>query len=138
MLRITLNWHVVSDDDHRWSYNRTLYAYLAPRASEILYIGKADGCTVRERWREKRQFWADLERDRNLKSHRVIIAEWEITPGCRMTQELLSDVESLLIFEVKPWGNIQARSSRIIRPGLQVECRGAWPLAKRVFRDARE
>ncbi len=53
-----------------------------------------------------------------------------------MTRQLLVDVESLLIYEVKPWGNIQAQSSRIQRPGLMVECRGAWPLRKRVFQDS--
>ena len=136
VLKIVLDWRSVSEeDDPGWSYNRTLYAYLAPRASEILYIGKADGCTVRERWREKRQFWADLERERNIKSHRVIVAEWDIPADCRMTRQLLADTESLLIYEVRPWGNIQAQSSRIQRAGLKVECRGAWPLSKRIFQD---
>jgi hypothetical protein len=135
-LKIVLDWQVVPEgDDLRWSYSRTLYAYLAPRASEILYIGKADGCTVRERWREKRQFWADLERERNIKSHRVIVAEWDIPADCRMTRQLLADAESLLIYELKPWGNIQSQSSRIKRAGLKLVCGGAWPLSRRVFQD---
>ena len=80
-------------------------------------------------------FWADLETDRNIKSHRVIVADWDIPAGSRMTRELLADTESLLIYEVNPWGNIRAQSSRIQRPGLKVECRGAWPLSKLVFQD---
>lgn len=126
VLKIALDCRLVSEEDElRWSYNRTLYAYLAQRAAEILYIGKADGCTVRERWREKRQFWADLERERNIKSHRVIVAEWDIPANCLMTRQLLADTESLLIYEVNPWGNIQAQFSRIQRAELKVECRGA-------------
>src|SRR5690349_14426481 len=108
------------EDDVHCSYNRTLYAYLAPRAAEILYIGKADRCTVRERWREKKQFWTDLEREHNIKSHRLIVAEWDIPADCRMTRQLLGDSESLLIHQVKPWGNIQAQSSRIQRTRLSV------------------
>jgi hypothetical protein len=136
MQRVILSWHEVGPErDDRWLYSRTVYAYLAPRVNEVLYIGKADGCTVRERWVQKRQFWSDLEQQRNLKSHRVIVADWEIPDGSRMTRELLADVESLLIFEVKPWGNVQAQSSRTSRPGLIVECRGKWPLTRRIFRD---
>jgi hypothetical protein len=136
-MRIGLNWYAVAeDDDPRWSYSRALYAYLAPSQPEIVYIGKADGCTVRQRWQQKWQFWMDLERDRKIKSHRVIVAELELPMEYRMTRQLLADIESLLIYEVKPWGNIQAQSSRITRPGLRVECRRAWPCRKRVFQDS--
>lgn len=133
-LDITLRWHDLGDDDDpRWRYSRALYAYLSPRSLEILYIGKADGCSVRGRWRQKQIFWRDLEKERGIFNHTVIVAEMEA--DCRMTRQLLADVESLLIYEVEPWGNIQCQKSRISRTGLKVECRGAWPLSRRVFRD---
>jgi hypothetical protein len=133
---IILDWHFVADDaDTRWSYTRGVYAYLAPRRSEVLYIGKADGCSVRDRWNGKRQFWHDLEGTRGITSHRVIVADILSHGDCRLTRELLSDVESLLICEVKPWGNIQCQFSRIARQGLRVVCQGAWPLSHKVFSD---
>lgn len=57
--------------------------------------------------------------------------------NCRLTRELLSDIESLLICEVKPWGNIQCQLSRIARPGLKVVCGSDWPLSIKVFSDNR-
>jgi hypothetical protein len=133
---VVLDWHrIKTKSDPHWFYTCAIYAYLAPRGREVLYIGKADGCTVRRRWLEKDSFWSDLERQRNIMSHDVIVAEVLAQVGCRLTRELLCDVESLLIWELKPWGNIQCRSTRIQRPGLVVSCRGAWPGARRRFRD---
>lgn len=135
-LDILLDWQFIAgDDDPRWSYTCTLYAYLAPVGCEVLYIGKSDGCSVRTRWREKPSFWRDLEKLRAIKSHRVIVADIAVPVYCRLTRHLLADMESLLIYEVKPWGNIQCHSSRISRPDLKVTCRGAWPLSRKTFRD---
>lgn len=134
-LEVTLRWYGVDPaGDPCWSYTRALYAYLAPRTHEVLYIGKADGCSVRERWREKSAFWRDLERQRSIFSHGVIVAELE--GDFRLTRQLLADIESLLIHRLQPWGNIQCRSSRnYSRPEMRVTCRGAWPLRRRMFRD---
>jgi hypothetical protein len=133
---IILDWQLVADDrDPCWAYTRAVYAYLTPRGAEVLYIGKADGCSVRDRWRGKTEFWLDLENMRGIMSHRVIVSDILSHGDCRLTRELLSDVESLLICELKPWGNVQCQLSRISRPGLKVVCRGAWPLSTKVFSD---
>ncbi len=136
-LAVSLHWRTLGDETGAdgWSFTCALYAYLAPRSPEVLYIGKADGCSVRERWRQKEAFWRDLENQRRLRTHRAIVAQIAVPEGARLTRELLADIESLLIHQVKPWGNIQSVSSRIQRPGLVVRCSGSWPLSQRVFRD---
>ena len=127
---------VRSNDDERWSYTCCLYAYVAAKGREILYIGKCDGCTVRQRWRNKYSFWQDLERNRNIWSHRVLIGELLIPRESRLTRQLLADAESLLIWRTKPWGNIQCQNDRIRRVGLSLRCSGAWPLTERSFVDS--
>lgn len=133
---ISVRWYGIDrEDDERWSYTCCLYAYIAPRGREILYLGKCDGCTVRDRWRNKENFWRDLENERHIRSHRIIVGELMLPPNSRLTRQLLSDVESLLICSVKPWGNIQCQSTRIERLGLVVSCTGVWPLYRKKFRD---
>ena len=119
-----------------WSANRGLYAYVGPR-NEMLYIGKVDGTTVRQRWNRsgKETFWNDLERERVIFKTAVIFGEIELETGSRLTRELLADIESLLIKKLQPWGNIQSRNTRIPRLGLHVRCAGSWPLQKRQFYD---
>ncbi len=132
-----VHWSPLSPMDGRWSDRRCLYAYLAPKAPEILYIGKSWGVTVRGRWERsaKEQFWNDLERERGILAHRAIHGEIVLPPGNRLSPELLSDIESLLIYKIKPWGNIQSRDSRMSRPGYVVACRGSWLHSKRMFQD---
>lgn len=138
---VTVHWSPVSPSlaDPQWKKTRCLYAYLAPDKREILYIGKADGKTLRQRWTRcaKEGFWDDLERKRGIRSHGVIEGDIELEEGSRISCELLADIESLLIARVRPWGNIQSRESRISRPGLRVKCERAWPLDKREFYDPR-
>jgi hypothetical protein len=102
---VVLDWQrIETETDPRWLYTCAIYAYLAPREREVLYIGKADGCTVRRRWLEKDSFWSDLERQRNIMIHDVIVADVLAHVGCRLTRELLYDVESLLIWGVETLG----------------------------------
>jgi len=132
---VTLHWSLPyrERDDPRWEYNLALYAYLRARSPEIFYIGKADGRTVWQRLNDpdKDKLWRRV----NVKAARVIVAELE-TRLC-VTRQLVCDVESLLIYTIKPIGNKQAtRSRNISRPGLVVYCEGeAWPDARRTFRD---
>ena len=136
---ITIRWtDVGNENDPLWCAASVLYAYLSPSGREILYIGQACGCTVRERWRRsgKAGFWNALERDRGIRSHCVIVGVPELPAGMRLTKELLSDVESLLIARLQPWGNIQCLGTRICRPGMVVQCRGNWPGPQRKFVDA--
>lgn len=133
---LRLSWRaIVNDDDERWFYTRAIYAYLAPNSPEILYIGKCDGCTVRERSRNKPMFWRDLERERGITHHGVMVAEIDPQMRFRLTRELICDIESLLISAVEPWGNVQCQLTRTARPGLKVLCDGAWPLRQKVFED---
>lgn len=53
----------------------------------------------------------------------------------RFTSEMMSDIESLLIYCVKPTGNIQSVKSRIRRPGMIVICEGDWPNKRKTFLD---
>ena len=132
---VRIRWCGFHEDDEQWSYTCCLYAYIAPQRREILYIGKCDGCTVRQRWSTKENFWRDLENERRIRSHRIIVGELMLPLNLRLTRQLLSDVESLLICRVKPWGNIQCQNTRIERPGLGVTCTGAWPLSRKTFVD---
>jgi len=125
------------DDDDGWDQLRCLYAYFSPK-EEVLYIGKAWSKTVYARWRRqaKEGFWDDLEHERRIFNHRVAVGTVALLAGKRLSHKLLCDIESLLIFEIGPWGNIQGRDQRIARPGLIVKCRGlSWTHKRRVFRD---
>lgn len=130
-------WRHLKPRDDGWRRLRCLYAYLAPRTREILYIGKAWSVSVRARWSRsgKDAFWHDLERERGILKHAALLGEVLLPHSKHLSHELLSDIESLLIHQVRPWGNIQARVSRIARPGFVVVCRGLWPSRTKVFTD---
>jgi hypothetical protein len=136
-MNVIVDWRVLSDADPGWSFDCALYAYCAVDHSEILYIGKTDGTTVRRRWNHsaKETFWDALEGERRIFRHVALAGEIALETQRRLTRELAADIESLLIKRVKPWGNIQCRASRISRPGLRIRCAGAWPLASCEFRD---
>jgi hypothetical protein len=134
---IEIDWIWLDDGDEEWRVSRCLYAYLALRRREILYIGKAWGTTIRERWNRaaKTDFWDDLERERGIYRHATLAGILYLPPNVRLTHELLSDAESLLIQQVAPWGKVQSRHSRIARPGMTLRCTGDWPRSRRVYRD---
>lgn len=131
-MEVKIKWRLVADSDPAWRWTRVLYGYLHPTERELLYIGKADGAhsDLLSRWRadDKLEFWQDLEEQRGIRQHRVLVGEVYLPEGKRLSRELLSDIESLLIFIVKPWGNLQATQSRRSRPDLSVRCLGpSWP-----------
>jgi hypothetical protein len=138
-IKVILHWYdIKGDDDPRWDHDLALYAYLAPDGREILYIGKCDRTTVRGRWRysAKAEAWDSI--NQVCDTHCVIVAEIETNE--RVTRELLADVEGLVIYRVhqlQPLHNLQNTASRgqYRRPGMRIECRGAWPLSEKVFRD---
>ena len=137
-MNVVVEWRELYDWDDGWHADCALYAYCTVGGSEILYIGKADGTTVRRRWNRsgKEGFWDALERKRGIYHHAVFLGEIALVRGCRLTRELLADVESLLIKRVRPWGNIQCQESRTSRPGLRVLCEGEWLTARTEFRDS--
>lgn len=138
---IHIHWIIIhGEEDSKWSWSGVLYAYVAPRGKEILYLGKADGTssTVYRRWNadDKAGLWRDLERERGIYEHTVLVGEVDVGPGGRLTRQMLADLESLLIKWERPWGNIQGRKVRSFsRPGMEVRCNGTW-LGHRRYLDA--
>lgn len=64
-MKITLERLEVGSDHKAWSWIRALYAIAITTLREIVYFGKTDGCTVRERWKcqgSKADFWSWYER----------------------------------------------------------------------------
>ena len=53
----------------------------------------------------------------------------------KFSWQLLHDIESLLIYEVKPFLNTMSKKSRIPRPGMKVLCQGNWPVDRKAFMD---
>src|SRR5262245_11115281 len=132
MADVIVHWgRMTRDDDERWDWSRVLYGLVTPPCDRIFYLGKADYCSVRERcgYAAKRELWGRVDR------YALIAGDVELPRGARLSAELLSDVESLLIFNVQPRGNRACRRFRISRPGLSVECVGAWPFRRRRFYD---
>jgi hypothetical protein len=139
---VTVRWTLIqSIQDPKWQDNCGLYGYLTTSHDEVLYIGKVDGCTVRQRFNaaDKRVLFKDLAGERNINEVSVIVGDIILKlDGAyrpRLTSQKIADVESLLINRVQPWGNIACRESRISRPGMLVTCTGAWPLRRRIFLD---
>jgi hypothetical protein len=141
--RIILDWRVVGNHGgrwaERWEYTLALYGILHPDDDEFRYIGKADGCSVRSRWNamdKHERVWRHIEFQRNLFEHRFIVAEFRIAEGRRLTRQLVCDVESFLIYHIKPWANTSNASSpgHYSRPDMVVYCQGHWPFRKKTFR----
>jgi hypothetical protein len=134
---VRIDWTELDERDSRWSDEYCLYAYLHPVRDWLLYIGKADYSSVRARLRgdHKAALFDDLSAEYGIDAVRVLHGELLLAEERRRSSALLADAESLLIMRLKPFGNIHARSSRISRPGLSVECTGDWPFKRRRFRD---
>lgn len=122
--------------DPAWGYWRCLYKYVDPDTGEILYIGKADRCSVRERFNSagKGSLWKWLE-ERGIDGTHVHVGLIDWGPGRRYSPEKLADLESLLIKRLSPGGNIMSTSSRISRPGVRLSCSGEWTHARSRFVD---
>jgi hypothetical protein len=115
---------------------RCLYAYVIPTQEEIIYLGKADRHSVMQRWKGSDKHalheWADRESIDMVRVH-VGFPSWG---DGRYSPQKLADVESLLIFNIRPPGNIACLTDRIARPGLRVRCIGDWPDLQRTFIDS--
>jgi hypothetical protein len=133
---VEVHWTYIEEEhDPLWRGQLCLYAYLHPSHDWLLYVGKADYGTVGGRMSgdHKAQLWKDLANEYGIDDVRVLHGELALEG--RRTSELLSDVESLLIKRLKPFGNIQSTRSRIERPGLRVRCVGDWPFKRCRFHD---
>ena len=127
---VCVDWVALPLEHNDWNASRYLYAYLAPDEVEILYIGMTWDQTIGARWNysAKPAFWRYLRRDRRLTHHITLAGHIDLAPGRRLSKALLIHIESLLINDLQPGGNIQATASRTSRPGMVVQCLGpAWP-----------
>ena len=116
----SVDWVALPEDHDDWDASRCLYAYLAPDESEILYIDMTWDQTVRARWNysAKPKLWDYLEFEHGMHHHITLAGHIELAPGRRLSKALLIDIESLLINELQPCGNVQATASRISRSGV--------------------
>ncbi len=132
-------WSELEDGDPLWSSSFCLYAYLHAQRDWLLYVGKADYSSVRQRLHgaHKEQLFDDIYRRYGTEQVRVLHGDLVLPAGRRRSSELLGDVESLLIMRLQPFGNIQSRRSRFERRGLRVHCVGDWPFKRFRFHDDR-
>lgn len=136
-MQIQIDWTYLSEGHPLWHDSYCLYAYLHGARDWLLYVGKADRSSVRSRMHgsHKRNLYDDIIMEYGVDTLRVMHGELCLPEGSRRSSALLSDVESLLIHRLDPFGNIQSTQSRIMRPGLRVECVGDWPFRRRRFHD---
>ena len=134
-MSIEIQWRTLLPESKEWNHRHVLYAYLDPNTDQILYLGMAWQRTVRQRFRDRdknalRDFLTD---ELGLEGVKVLVGS--VWMKGRLTRQLLSDVESLLIKRLQPAGNIMCRSSRISRRGMRLECFQEWPHERTRFVD---
>jgi hypothetical protein len=135
-LTFTVRWHLMREESAKMDACRSLYAYLHPETDRILYIGKADRCSVGERLYcpgKIDRVWKRLD-EQGIERCKVIVGDVYADVG-RFTREMLADIESLLIYRIRPIGNKQSKATRISRPTMEVRCEGNWPHRKLRFVD---
>lgn len=125
---VEIHWNELDHPSEGWRRTGCLYAYTDPDTDRILYIGKADGTTIRQRFTaaDKDDLFGHFKEEFGITEFGVFAGLIALEEGRRLTRELLADIESLLIKRVQPPGNVQSKRSRIARPGLVVECLGEW------------
>lgn len=126
-------------DDFLLDSKMILYCYVTLESEEIVYIGKADYCTVHERYlcKSKDAVWQRVK-DRfgiHVDCY-IIVGELDLPVGRRFSSKLLGIIETLLISRIKPVGNRSGLKTRRSRPGLTIKCCGVWwPLRQQTFLD---
>lgn len=135
---VNVTWRRISGDrDPLWEKSRSLYAYF--RGKKPLYIGKAEEKTVRQRFTagDKANLfdWLADQHKLSVDSFDVLVGIPQAEAGRRVTYKVLRDLDSLLIYRLRPVGNIKGIMTIGIRRQLRVFCNGAWPLARAAFRN---
>jgi hypothetical protein len=137
-MRATLHWSGIHEDDPAWDSCGNVYAYAVPSPWDLLYVGKAVGCTVRERLNaaDKDGFrkWAVRE---GIRGFACFVAYPRVIGG-RLTARVVQGIERLLIFALQPPGNIQSVGGFDPLPGLVVTITGfgVWPRELHDFGDS--
>lgn len=131
-MKVILKWKNIGETNRLFGTRRCLYADVSPSTRRILYLGKADRATVRERYyaRDKRKVWRRVPPMLLL----LVGLPW-VEDEVKFSWRLLHDIESLLIYEVQPFLNKMSKKSRISRPGMKVFCQGNWPVHRKAFVD---
>src|SRR5438445_7777850 len=81
MIDVTLDWYEPNEED--WNEARCVYAYLEPETKKIIYIGKADDSSPRERWNghERDGLFEFFKLELDLEECDVIFGEVEAMEG---------------------------------------------------------
>jgi hypothetical protein len=136
-MSVLIEWQTIdNEDDELWDESRVLYAYV--HEGDILYLGKAWSTTVAGRWSatDKQAVLDHIELELGIDVGELDVMIGIVEADQRLTDELLADLESLLIFRIGPPTNVQnTRSRSISRPGLAVSCGGDWPLRQKRYID---
>jgi hypothetical protein len=98
---IKIKWKAIGPRSEWWDYSHVLYAYLDPATDQIVYIGLAYHRTVRQRFndRDKDALFKFLNK-RGIREVEVLAGDLRFEG--RLTKQLLSDIESLLIKRLRP------------------------------------
>jgi hypothetical protein len=136
-MMVEVEWRRLRRRHPLWRDRRCLYAYVDPRAAQILYIGEAGYQTIGQRLHgaHKDEIFRFCEEHLGVGNPAVLHGRLQCEDGRRRSSELLADVESLLIMRLQPPLNIAYTRSRRPRPGLRVQCTGTWPHRRTGFHD---
>jgi hypothetical protein len=129
---IHIRWEITSPRHDTWDWTRVLYAYSTTRG-RILYIGKSDAPTssVGSRWQDHDNDWlSDFLRETQGHASHVVRVGHIVLPE-RLSERLLLDLESALIFYLDPPGNIKVPTPK--RVGAVICNAGDWPADRFMF-----
>jgi hypothetical protein len=134
---VEIDWTRLNDRDSLWQDRLCLYAYVDGTRDRILYIGKADYQTVRQRLHgvHKDEIFAFCDNRLGVEQLEVLHGQLWPEESHRRSSQLLADVESLLIMRLQPPCNVASTRSRYRRRGLRVKCFGDWPHRRTGFHD---
>lgn len=138
---IEVNWERIRGSrDPNWDQSRCLYAYCGPTSPHIHYIGMTYDMDIAGRWHgeHKDGVFERMYRSAGLSEIDVVVLSGyiDLEPGRNLSEQLLCDIESLLIHELQPCGNVRSTRTRNRgRRDMTVMCTGDWPITQKEFQD---
>lgn len=108
---VEVKWRFIGPRSECWGWSRSLYAYVHPTTDKILYLGKADGTTVRGRFHapDKQALFEFFAQEQGINRVRVSVGTIFVDQDRRLSRELLADVESLLLSASDPLETLAGR-----------------------------
>src|SRR6267142_1572655 len=128
-LNVIITWRPIREEDDL-DERRCVYAYANPAGlastQAIVYVGKADFQSVRERWNGHQAdgLLDELDADHGVPEPLVLVGTVDVVDGTRLTVELLENIEGLLIHFLEPVGN--RKRPTMLRSGLVLTNKGTW------------